>query len=551
MALADGGRQSSPEKIYTELRNVCPRTDSVSNLADNTDNVFNDHDMVHCAYSPQNTEMVDVLMNNRVNENQPEYDNQVDATYLNDAPSTSTNDFVLFDNVLQNVPKEFYIEKLLQLSSSNEQIIIEYRALLCTRAKTIEGCPKGNLIQRRTTKGNPSSVRYAKDCYALYMFCNGDTSHLTDVFDKKHDPSDTPKSLNIDLHCLTQTLLERVRELESTVSNTNKVIKNMQKTISDLKSKNTALTADIDKVKNDFEAHSITCETFRKTTNSRLKCVDGLDSTEEHAKSQRVDNELLKLSKICQNHQKQLSELKFQKSFAAVVSPPKAPTTRLQTSDSTSRSTDHSQNPPENNTPGNGINTTTLGNSPHRVQDSSGANQINMQVKGVTDLQQSPKNTENNEQQPETIKSTPEQQMNENKLPIPVHISREKIVPMKTESKKFNKPNTEKANDKRDVFLGITHRRRKNAQFYLTGIDRETTRDGIINYVRDRDIRVTYLSLFQPKYNPDCLSAKIHIPEENRETINMRSFWPRGVKCRPWINAHERQQGCESDDVKK
>lgn len=72
------------------------------------------------------------------------------------------------------------------------------------------------------------------------MFCNGDTSHLTDVFDKKHDPSDTPKSLNIDLHCLTQTLLERVRELESTVSNTSKVIKNMQKTISDLKSKNTA-----------------------------------------------------------------------------------------------------------------------------------------------------------------------------------------------------------------------------------------------------------------------------------------------------------------------
>lgn len=160
------------------------------------------------------------------------------------------------------------------------------------------------------------------------MFCNGDTSHLTDVFDKKHDPSDTPKSLNIDLYCLTQTLLERVRELESTVSNTNKVIKNMQKTISDLKSKNTALTADIDKVKNDFEAHSITCETFRKTTNSRLKCVDGLDSTEEHAKSQRVDNELLKLSKICQNQQKQLSELKFQKSFAAVVSPPKAPTTQ-------------------------------------------------------------------------------------------------------------------------------------------------------------------------------------------------------------------------------
>lgn len=74
MALADGGRQSSPEKTYTELRNVCPRIDSVSNLADSTDIVINGHDIVHCAYSPQNTEMVDVLMNNRVNENQPEFE---------------------------------------------------------------------------------------------------------------------------------------------------------------------------------------------------------------------------------------------------------------------------------------------------------------------------------------------------------------------------------------------------------------------------------------------------------------------------------------------
>jgi hypothetical protein len=125
-----------------------------------------------------------------------------------------------------------------------------------------------------------------------------------------------------------------------------------------------------------------------------------------------------------------------------------------------------------------------------------------------------------------------------NSIPIPVHISR--------------KPNSElnKANDsnqKRDVFLGVTHRKRRTAKFYLTGIDCETSRDGIFNYVQESNIRVTYLSLFQSKYNKDCLSAKIHVPEENRTALCARSFWPPGVKCRPWISVYERKQNRENN----
>jgi hypothetical protein len=75
----------------------------------------------------------------------------------------------------------------------------------------------------------------------------------------------------------------------------------MQKTIAELKSKNYTLVAEIDKINSDFQAHAISCETFRKTTKSRLKCVDGLDYTEEQAKSKQIGNEMNRLSKICQN----------------------------------------------------------------------------------------------------------------------------------------------------------------------------------------------------------------------------------------------------------
>jgi hypothetical protein len=92
------------------------------------------------------------------------------------------------------------------------------------------------------------------------------------VFDKRQDASEFSSTVNIDLHYITQTLVERVHELETSASATDKLIKNMQKRIADLKSKNCTLVAEIDKINSDFQAHAISCKTFRKTTKSRLKC---------------------------------------------------------------------------------------------------------------------------------------------------------------------------------------------------------------------------------------------------------------------------------------
>lgn len=535
MAFDDGGRNGLTEKSYTNLRNMCSTTDSVSNLSNTIDSVLNEEDTMQCAYSPQNSEIVHVLTNNPVSENQPEH-NLVEETFPNTVLTNCTCDFESFDNVLQNLPKEMYIEKLLQLTSSNEQLIIEYRTFLCSRAKTIEGCPKGNLIQRRNTKANPSSVRYAKDCFALYIFCNGDNSHLSDVFDKKQDISEISSAFTIDQHYITQTLVERMHELEVSASGTDKIIKNMQKTITDLKSKNSSLIAEVDKMKSDIEVHATSCETFRKTTKARLKCVEGLDFTEEQAKSQKISNELSRLSKLCQSLQKQLSDIKMSKSYAAVVTPPRAPDSQSRISESTSRSSDHSQG----SAPNNG----TTENSTRNTQECPDKCKVQ---KEVTDENHNAPKHQSSVKLSDTSSSCPaltDSSHSKNNIPIPVHISRK---PDSFVAKQSGLNQAHDPNQKRDVFLGITHHRRRNAQFYLTGIDCDTTRDGIINYVRDSNIRVTYLSLFQSKYNQDCLSAKIHVPEENRKTLCARSFWPHGVKCRPWINAHERQRSRQND----
>jgi hypothetical protein len=157
--------------------------------------------MMQCVYNPLNTEIVNILTNNQVNENQPEHHSvgEIDR-YHSNILTNCTSDFVSFDNVLRNLAKEMYVEKLLQLAYNNEQRIIEYRSFLSIKAKAIERCPKGNLIQRKNTKTNPSSVRYAKDCFALYMFCYGDNSYVFEVFDKRQDAFEILSTVNIDLH---------------------------------------------------------------------------------------------------------------------------------------------------------------------------------------------------------------------------------------------------------------------------------------------------------------------------------------------------------------
>jgi hypothetical protein len=84
------------------------------------------------------------------------------------------------------------VEKLLELTDTNEQFVIDYRSYLCSKAKSIEGCLTGNLaLHKKTTKHNTSVAKYAKDCSALNMFCNGDDTYLTEVFYKsKTKPTD-------------------------------------------------------------------------------------------------------------------------------------------------------------------------------------------------------------------------------------------------------------------------------------------------------------------------------------------------------------------------
>ena len=61
------------------------------------------------------------------------------------------------DASLQNLPKDMDVEKLLEMCLNNENMICWYRNVLCSRARLQTDCPKGTLINRKTTKSGSSA----------------------------------------------------------------------------------------------------------------------------------------------------------------------------------------------------------------------------------------------------------------------------------------------------------------------------------------------------------------------------------------------------------
>lgn len=93
------------------------------------------------------------------------------------------------DCALYGLNHEAYIDKLLELGES-ERIITWYRTMLLSRAGSIESCPKGRLITRKSTQNATSCEKYAKDCFILQSFIDGDDSDIDCVFSRSSGKDD-------------------------------------------------------------------------------------------------------------------------------------------------------------------------------------------------------------------------------------------------------------------------------------------------------------------------------------------------------------------------
>ena len=202
---------------------------------------------LNCAYSPQNGDFVNLFTPGDQNVSTLyNTDNELDTTlsviYQSSQPSADSNvllqqsDIQRLDSELNNIPKELYTQKLLQITANNESMIAWYRNTMSSRAKVLEGCPSGNMINRKTTNRSTRAEKLSKDCFALHNFINGSKAGIEEVYDKSKPSSDIPKVAAIDQKVLMQTLLERVSSLEKSDAQKDKTIESLKTDIKSLRS---------------------------------------------------------------------------------------------------------------------------------------------------------------------------------------------------------------------------------------------------------------------------------------------------------------------------
>lgn len=473
------------------------------------------------------------------------------------------------DTQLQNLPKEIYISKLLDICSNDENLICWYRNALCSRAKSQPDCPSGKLLTRKTTSVGSSITKYAKDCFILYMFLQGEKSCINDIFGKnKNTPivAEINKVNAIELRTTIQSLIERISNLESMVNSKDKTINSLTSDLQSLQSQFEQLQSDHERLHAESTAKFTKYDSFQKLSSDIFKRME-TDHQDCQSYKSKTNDELKRLSKVSINFQKQLSSISPCKSYASTISnnsPVNSSSSEIEKVPSQANDWPQSSTtlsiekvvaekvkklreglePSDLNPTHSKVPTHSPQNkkSPSRTSNGPPIHVSDSPHNGFTPSRLNGHDTT----RPRVSHSDKQKTVNSN---VTVGGSREasdsrsvKYDGMSCVITLNDKQNSKTTTRKEDVFVGVTYR--KTARYYLSGIGRESSRSGIANYIESKGVKITHLMLFQPKYNQSRLSAKINVPLEFDHIIESSNFWPEGVRCRKWISNREWEQKC-------
>jgi len=100
--------------------------------------------------------------------------------YIPQQEYVANKDHYLLD--LLDLPKHSYMLKFIELTKNSEDCLTWYCSTLPSRAKSLQGCPTGKRVTRKSITKSSSSSKYAGNCHILYMFLQGDKTQIDEDF---------------------------------------------------------------------------------------------------------------------------------------------------------------------------------------------------------------------------------------------------------------------------------------------------------------------------------------------------------------------------------
>ena len=480
-------------------------------------------DTLECEYEPQSTDFINIFTPSNDNDNMAD---QSQSTIWDMQSQTDTvhvlqqSDIESLDRQLENLPCTLYVQRLLDITSNNEEMVLWYRGVLCSRARNLEGCPKGNLKSRKSTKGGLSIQKYATDCYGINIFLHGDPSKVDEIFDGKTNVI-TPKPLSakvdsVEIRVTVQTLLSRVKSLEEAVKSKENLISGLKSELADLNQQHKDLKGRFEKLEGEITPKVVNLESFRKQSQDQLKSVDGFDYEIYLKNKETIENKIQQISKTCTTLKK--SHQNNNASYAAIVrTPPRPPHSPVHDAHIETGDLERNADSPA---------TTDQSIQSASTRDTSIIEEINDSYITDREHQVHPDNSTNSDDFVELrFVGSAKKGGNTDSRANPTH------SPSKA--------------PKAHKFVGVTYKRR--ARFYLWGIGSESDREGILDYMEEQGIKVTHLVVFKPKSPRARLSAKINVDYSQAHLLESEDFWPNGVKCRRWLSAQRWEEKCTND----
>jgi hypothetical protein len=105
-------------------------------------------------------------------------------------------------------------------------------------------------------------------------------------------------------------------------------------------------------------------------------------------------------------------------------------------------------------------------------------------------------------------------------------------------------------NNSDEGFIGVERKKRaKYKQFFVSCIAESVNKGQIYSYLNNRNVTPNNITTFQSKRR-GTISAKISIPLASSSDVLGENFWPKHVRCKPWVQNERKGNPTVQQNIK-
>jgi hypothetical protein len=212
------------------------------------------------------------LLQNAHNDQHDQDDGMLTQSYQTQSDSM-TYDKLQTD--LHGLPKHEFVDKLMQMTSGDDNQIGLYKNYLAVQARSVDGCPSGSLIHRKSTEKSTSVWKNAQDCYILFQFMCGESAEIEKVFSKQSKSISSSQPTN-QAACIESSAMSIVTAVQAELTALKSSMLSLSNEVIVLRKENSVLRSRVDRIESSTVSKFTQVDAVQK---QQSETINDLDAT--------------------------------------------------------------------------------------------------------------------------------------------------------------------------------------------------------------------------------------------------------------------------------